>query len=152
MPLDKLLARGSMPKQDKQRSAVETYAAKITPQKKLAQAAGPAVGSAAETPPPSPGAEQRAKEEWRRRHAALKARIEAEQAEVLAGLQKLKELKPSAAEGDRLAAKDAESLLAYGELREYGAENVLPMLEQPCAFIDSSSEDSDAESESGANV
>ena len=130
-----------MPKQDKERSAVGNAAAKTTPYKKMAPSASP-------TPPPSPGAEQRAKEEWRRRHAALKARIEAEQAQVLAGLQKLKELKPSAAEGDRLAAKDAESLLAYGELREYGAENVLPMLEQPCAFIDSSSEDSDTESDS----
>ena len=130
-----------MPKQDKERSAVGNAAAKTTPYKKMAPSASP-------TPPPSPGAEQRAKEEWRRRHAALKARIEAEQAEVLAGLQKLKQLKSSAAEGDRLAAKDAESLLAYGELREYGAENVLPILEQPCAFIDSSSEDSDAESDS----
>ena len=137
-----------MPKVEKKRSAVQTYAAKITPQKKLAQAAGPAVGSAAETPPPSPGAEQRAKEEWLSRRAALQARIEAEQAHVLAALDKLKQLKPTAAAGDgvgMLAAKDAESLLAYGELRKYGKENIFPILEQPNPFIDSSSEDSDAE-------
>ena len=144
-----------MPKVEKKRSAVETYAAKITPQKKLAQAAGPAAGSASATPPPSPGAEQRAKEEWLSRRAALQARIEAEQAHVLAALDKLKQLKPTAAAGDgvgMLAAKDAESLLAYGELRKYGKENIFPILEQPNPFIDSSSEDSDAESESGANV
>ena len=140
-----------MPKVEKKRSAVETYAAKLLPQKKLAQAAGPAVGSAAETPPPSPGAEQRAKEEWLSRRAALQARIEAEQAHVLAALDKLKQLKPTAAAGDgvgMLAAKDAESLLAYGELRKYGKENIFPILEQPNPFIDSSSEDSDSESES----
>ena len=130
-----------MPKEDKQRSAVGNAAAKTTPYEKMAPSASP-------TPPPSPGAEQRARDEYRRRHAALKARIEAEQEEVQAALEKLQQLKPSAAEGDRLADKDAESLLAYGELREYGAENVLPMLDQPCAFIDSSSEDSDAESDS----
>ena len=144
-----------MPKVEKKRSAVETYAAKITPQKKLAQAAGPAVGSAAETPPPSPGAEQRAKEEWLSRRAALQARIEAEQAHVLAALDKLKQLKPTAAAGDgvgMLAAKDAESLLAYGELRKYGKENIFPMLEQPNPFIDSSSEDSDSESESAKST
>ena len=145
-----------MPKVEKKRSAVDTYAAKLTPQKKLAQAAGPASfpSSASTTPPSSPGAEQRAKEEWLNRRAALQARIEAEQAQVLAGLQKLKQLKPTAAAGDgvdNLAAKDAESLLAYGELRKYGKENIFPILEQPNPFIDSSSEDSDAE-ESGANV
>ena len=144
-----------MPKVEKRRSAMETYAAKITPQKKLAQAAGPAAGSASATPPPSPGAEQRAKEEWLSRRAALQARIEAEQAQVLAGLEKLRQLKPNAAAGDGvggLAVKNAESLLAYGELRKYGKENIFPILEQPNPFIDSSSEDSDAESESGANV
>ena len=144
-----------MPKVEKKRSAVDTYAAKITPQKKLAQAAGPAAGSASATPPPSPGAEQRAKEEWLSRRAALQARIEAEQAQVLAGLEKLRQLKPNAAAGDGvggLAVKNAESLLAYGELRKYGKENIFPILEQPNPFIDSSSEDSDAESESGANV
>ena len=146
-----------MPKVEKKRSAVETYAAKITPQKKLAQAAGPAAGSASAsaTPPPSPGAEQRAKEEWLSRRAALQARIEAEQAHVLAALDKLKQLKPTAAAGDgvgMLAAKDAESLLAYGELRKYGKENIFPMLEQPNPFIDSSSEDSDSESESAKST
>ena len=139
-----------MPKVEKKRSAVDTYAAKLTPQKKLAQAAGPASfpSSASTTPPSSPGAEQRAKEEWLSRRAALQARIEAEQAQVLAGLEKLKQLKPTAAAGDgvdTLAAKDAESLLAYGELRKYGKENIFPILEQPNPFIDSSSEDSDAE-------
>ena len=134
-----------MPKVEKKRSAVDNDTAKTTPHKKLASVSMVRIpGSASPTPPSSPGAEQRAKEEWRTRHAALKARIEAEQAQVLAGLQKLKELKSSAAEDDRLADKDAESLLAYGELRKYGADNVLPMLDQPCAFIDSSSEDSDA--------
>lgn len=146
-----------MPKVEKKRSAVDTYAAKMTPEKKLAQAAGPASlpSSASATPPPSPGAEQRAKEEWLSRRAALQARIEAEQAHVLAALDKLKQLKTTAAEGDgleSLAAKDAESLLAYGELRKYGKENIFPILEQPNPFIDSSSEDSDAESESGAKV
>jgi hypothetical protein len=146
-----------MPKVEKKRSAVDTYAAKITPQKKLAQAGGPASlpSSASTTPPPSPGAEQRAKEEWLSRRAALQARIEAEQAQVLAGLEKLRQLKPNAAAGDGvggLAVKNAESLLAYGELRKYGKENIFPILEQPNPFIDSSSEDSDAESESGANV
>ena len=140
-----------MPKVEKKRSAVHTYASKITPQKKLAQAAGPAAGSASATPPPSPGAEQRAKEEWLSSRADLQARIEAEQAYVLAALDKLKKLKSSAAEGDgldRLAAKDAEILLPYGELRKYGQENIFPILEQPNPFIDSSSEDNDAGSES----
>jgi hypothetical protein len=116
----------------------------MTPQKKLAQAAGPASlpASASPTPPPSPGAEQRAKEEWRTRHAALKARIEAEQAQVLAGLQQLKKLQQDLGCPEQAAA-DADNLLAYDELRQYGVDNVLQTVEQPM-FIDSSSEDSDA--------
>jgi hypothetical protein len=136
-----------MPKVEKKRSAVETYAGKIAADKKLAQAA---VTSTSDTPPPSPGAEQRAQKEWRERQAALQARIEKAHAEVLAAYDQLQQLKPTAAEGndsDVQAAADAESLLAYDELRQYGVDDVLQTVEQPM-FLDSSSEDSDAESDS----
>jgi hypothetical protein len=48
------------------------------------------------------------------------------------------------------AAVDAESLLAYDELRHLGVENVFNTVEQAGEFVDSSSEDSaseDSESE-----
>ena len=147
-----------MPNVEKKRSSVDNDTAKTTPHKKPAYAAalGAAVsmvripGSASPTPPSSPGAEQRAKEEWRRRHAALKARIEAEQAEVLAGLQQLKKLRQDLGCAQQAAA-DADNLLAYDELRQYGVDNVLQTVEQPM-FIDSSSEDSDAESDSAESI
>jgi len=137
-----------MPKVEKKRSAVETYAGKITAHRQLAQAA---VTSTSDTPPPSPGAEQRAQKEWRERQAALQARIEKAHAEVLAAYDQLQQLKPTAAEGDGpdvQAAADAESLLAYDSLRHLGVENVFNTVEQAGAFTDSSSEDSDEESES----
>ena len=91
LPLDVAVRR--MPKEDKKRSAVGNDAAKTTPYKKMTPSASP-------TPPSSSGAEQRAREEYRARHAVLKARIESEQEEVQAGLQKLQQLKPTAAEDD----------------------------------------------------
>ena len=137
-----------MPKVEKKRSAVETYAGKITAHRQLAQAA---VTSTSDTPPPSPGAEQRAQKEWRERQAALQARIEKAHAEVLAAYDQLQQLKPTAAEGDGpdvQDAADAESLLAYDSLRHLGVENVFNTVEQAGVFTDSSSEDSDEESES----
>ncbi len=65
------------------------------------------------------------------------------------------ESKPIAAEGDgsdKQAAADAESLLAYDELRHLGVENVFNTVEQAGEFVDSSSEDSDEESESEKNT
>ena len=137
---------GTMPKVEKKRSAAETYAAKLTPHK----VAKRAVSSRSPTPPPSPGAEKRAQEEWRARQAALMARIEVAHAEVLAGLQKLQQLKATAEDGgsDRQASADAESLLAYDSLRHLGVDNVFNTVEQPGEFLDSSSEEGDTESES----
>jgi hypothetical protein len=137
-----------MPKVEKKRRAVDTYAAKLTPHK-VARAA---VSSRAPTPPPSPGAEKRAQDEWRERQAALAARIEVAYAEVQAGLEKLKQLKSAAAEdddSDPQAAKDAESLLACDSLRHFGVDNVLSTVHQTGHFLDSSSEseESDAENE-----
>jgi len=139
---------GSMPKVEKRRSAVETYAGKTTPHKEFAPAA---VTSTSNTPPPSPGAEQRAQKEWRERQAALQARIEVAHAEVMAALDQLKQLKSTAADddgSDAQAAAEAESLLAYRELSHFGVENVFNTVEQAGVFADSSSEDSDEESES----
>jgi hypothetical protein len=137
-----------MPKVEKKRSAADTYAAKLTPHKH----ARVAVCSRAPTPPPSPGAEKRAQEEWRARQAALAARIEVAYAEVQAGLEKLKQLKPAAGEdggADQQAAMDTESLLAYDSLRNFGVDNVLSTVHQTGHFLDSSSEseESDAENE-----
>ena len=134
-----------MPKVEKRRSAVDMYAGKMTPHKKLAQAA---VTSTSDTPPPSPGAEARAQAEWRERQTALQAKIEKAHAEVLAALDQLQQLKPTAAEDDGSdvqAAADAESLLAYDELRHLGVENVFHTVEQAGLFLDSSSEESESE-------
>ena len=104
-----------MPKVDKKRSD-----AKTTPYKKLAQAVSRIVTSASQvrmarcvspTPPPSPGAEERAQEEWiLAKQADLQKNIGKMQASVLAAQQTLQDLQP--------------------------------------IFVDSSSEDSDAESDS----
>ena len=131
-----------MPKVEKQRSALLNYMAKTTPQKNIANTAVPA-DSCSPTPPPSPGAEKRAQEEWRERQAALMARIDAAHAEVQAALQKLQELKAADAAEDT-DDDISRNLLAYDELREYGVENVFNTVEQPI-FLDSSSEESDAE-------
>ena len=124
---------------------METYAGKTTPHKEFARAA---VTSTSDTPPPSPGAEQRAQKEWRERQAALQARIEKAHAEVLAAFDQLQQLKPTAADdegSDVQAAADAESLLAYDELRHLGVENVFHTVEQAGLFLDSSSEESESE-------
>ena len=137
-----------MPKVEKRRSAVETYAGKTTPHKKPAQAG---LRSTSPTPPPSPGAEERAKAEWRKRQADLQARCDKVYADCMAAQQTLQGLKSTAAEddgSDKQAAADAESLLAYDELRHLGVENVFNTVEQAGEFVDSSSEDSDEESES----
>jgi hypothetical protein len=103
LPL-KLQAGGSMPKEDKKRSVLEHAAAKTTPYEKMAPSASP-------TPPPSPGAEERAQEEWiLAKQADLQKNIGKMQASVLAAQQTLQDLQP--------------------------------------IFVDSSSEDSDAESDS----
>ena len=138
-----------MPKVEKKRSA-----AKTTVCKKLAQAVSRLVTSdskvrmarsASPTPPPSPGAEQRAQEEWiEKKRADLRVRIEEVQADVQAAQQTLKELDGCATK----AAIDAESLLAYDELRHLGVENVFHTVEQPGGFKDSSSGESDTESDS----
>jgi len=129
-----------MPKVDKKRSA-----AKTTPCKKLAQAVSRLVTStsmvrmprsASPTPPPSPGAEERAQGEWiQKKQADLQERIDNVQADSLARLQTL------------TAGMDAESLLAYRELSHLGVEMRRDTVEPPI-FEDSSSEDSDTESES----
>ena len=129
-----------MPKVEKKRSA-----AKTTPCKKLAQAVSKLVTSgsmvrmpcsASPTPPPSPGAEQRAQDAWiQTKQADLQKKIGKMEASVLAAQQTM------------AAGFDAESLLAYDELRHLGVDNVFHTVEQPI-FDDSSSEDSDTESES----
>ena len=134
-----------MPKVEKRRSAVETYAGKTTPHKEYARAT---VTSTSDTPPPSPGAEQRAQKEWRERQAALQARIDKAHAEVLTAMDQLKQLQSTAADDqgpDVQAAADAESLLAYDELRHLGVENVFHTVEQAGLFLDSSSEESESE-------
>jgi hypothetical protein len=130
-----------MPKVDKKRSD-----AKTTPYKKLAQAVSRIVTSASQvrmarsaspTPPPSPGAEERAQEEWlQKKQVDLQKKIGKMEASVLAAQQTL------------AAGMDAESLLAYDELRHLGVENVFTTVEQAGVMSDSSSEDSDTESES----
>jgi hypothetical protein len=136
-----------MPKVEKKRSAADTYAASLTPPGKIAT---PAVSSRSPTPPPSPGAERRAQEEWRKRQAALMARIEVAHAEVLAGLQTLQQLKPTAVADDgcdRQASADAESLLAYDSLRHLGVDTVFNTVEQAGEFLDSSSESEESNAE-----
>ena len=119
-----------MPKEDKKRSVLEHAAAKTTPYEKMAPSASP-------TPPPSPGAEERAQEEWlQKKQVDLQKKIGKMEASVLAAQQTL------------AAGMDAESLLAYEELRHLGVENVFNTVEQAGVMSDSSSEDSDAESES----
>jgi hypothetical protein len=135
-----------MPKVEKQRNALLNYMARTTPQKNPAKAAVPA-DSCSPTPPPSPGAEKRAQEEWRERQAALMARIDAAHAEVQAALQQLQQLKAADATEDT-DDDISRNLLAYDELREYGVENVFNTVEQPGEFLDSSSEEGDTESES----
>ena len=134
-----------MPKVEKRRSAVDTYAAKMTPHKKPAQAAAT---STSDTPPPSPGAEARAQKEWRERQADLQARCDKVYADCMAAQQTLQELKSPAADDDgcdKQPAADAESLLAYDELRHLGVENVFHTVEQAGEFLDSSSEESESE-------
>ena len=135
-----------MPKVEKQRSALLNYMAKTTPQKNIANTAVPA-DSCSPTPPPSPGAEKRAQEEWRERQAALMARIDAAHAEVQAALQKLQELRAADATEDT-DDDISRNLLAYDELREYGVDNVFNTVEQPGVFLDSSSDGEEGDTES----
>ena len=138
-----------MPKVEKKRSA-----AKTTVCKKLAQAVSKLVTSdskvrmarsASPTPPPSPGAEKRAQEEWiQQKQADLRVRIEEVQTDVLSAQQTLQGLDGSLTN----AALDAESLLAYDELRHLGVENVFHTVEEGGFWCDSSSGESDAESDS----
>jgi len=132
-----------MPKVEKKRSAADTYAATLTPHRKVAK---PAVSSRSPTPPPSPGAEKRAQEEWRARQAALMARIEVAHAEVQAALQKLQELKASDANDDT-DSDISRNLLAYDELRHLGVDNVFNTVEQKGDFLDSSSESGESDTE-----
>jgi hypothetical protein len=123
-----------MPKVEKPTSRMRKYAGKQL-QKKIAKNDG---HSTSPTPPPSPGAEKRAQEEFLQRHKALAARIDVEKGQVQAALEKLEKVKE-------------ENAAALAELSFLGEDTVDKTLKQ-AFFIDSSSDSEESESaESGSD-
>ena len=115
-----------MPKVEKPTSRMRKYAGKQL-QKKIAKNDG---HSTSPTPPPSPGAEKRAQEEFLQRHKALAARIDVETAKVQGVLDKLEDVKK-------------EHTAALEEMSDLGKENTVM---QPGVFDDSSSDSEESDS------
>jgi hypothetical protein len=123
---DEHVSASTMPKVEKQTSRKRKYAGQ-QPQKEIVKDRG---HSTSPTPPPSPGAEKRAQEEWLQRHKALAARIDVETAKVQGVLDKLEDVKK-------------EHTAALEEMSDLGKENTVM---QPGVFDDSSSDSEESDS------
>ena len=118
-----------MPKVQEHTSRKRKYAGQ-QPQKKIVKDRG---HSTSPTPPPSPGAEKRAHEEWLQRRKALAARIDVETAKVRGVLDKLEHVKK-------------EHAAALEEMSDLGKETVHNTVMQPGVFDDSSSDSEESDS------
>jgi hypothetical protein len=118
-----------MPKVEEHTSRKRKYAGQQA-QKKVAKDRG---HSTSPTPPPSPGAQELAQEEWLQRHKALAARIDVETAKVQGVLDKLEDVKK-------------EHTAALEEMSDLGKETVHNTVMQPGVFDDSSSDSEESDS------
>jgi len=123
-----------MPKVEEHTSRKRKYAGQ-QPQKKVAKDGG---HSTSPTPPPSPGAQKLAQEEWLQRHKALAARIDVETAKVQGVLDKLEDVKK-------------EHAAALEEMSDLGKETVHNTVMQPGVFDDSSSDSKESDGETAAS-